>query len=95
MTVTGAGATLYGNDSEADVDRTQQAKMADRFRERHHTAPVLLLPNVWDALSARLFALAGFDALATSSAGVAWALLNASREVAGLLGITVIGAFGS
>jgi 2-methylisocitrate lyase-like PEP mutase family enzyme len=82
VTVTSAGATLYGNDSEADVDRAQQAKMADRFRERHHTAPVLLLPNVWDALSARLFALAGFDALATSSAGVAWALGYPDGEIA-------------
>jgi 2-methylisocitrate lyase-like PEP mutase family enzyme len=33
-----------------------------------------LLPNAWDALSARLFVAAGFDALATTSGGVAWAL---------------------
>jgi 2-methylisocitrate lyase-like PEP mutase family enzyme len=35
---------------------------------------VLLLPNVWDPLSARIFEVAGFEALATTSGGVAWAL---------------------
>ncbi len=48
--------------------------MADLFRARHRSRPILLLPNVWDAMSARLFAAAGFDAVATTSAGVAWAL---------------------
>jgi 2-methylisocitrate lyase-like PEP mutase family enzyme len=48
--------------------------MTNWFRARHHAPPVLLLPNVWDASSARLFAAAGFDALATTSGGVAWAL---------------------
>jgi 2-methylisocitrate lyase-like PEP mutase family enzyme len=70
---TRANASLR-NDSEADVDRAQQAEMANSFRARHRTPPVLLLPNVWDALSARLFVAAGFDALATTSGGVAWAL---------------------
>jgi 2-methylisocitrate lyase-like PEP mutase family enzyme len=48
--------------------------MASWFLARHRSPPVLLLPNVWDAMSARLFAAAGFDALATTSGGVAWAL---------------------
>jgi 2-methylisocitrate lyase-like PEP mutase family enzyme len=48
--------------------------MANSFLALHHTPPVLLLPNVWDALSARLFVAAGFAALATTSGGVAWAL---------------------
>ena len=64
------------------MDRAKQTKMADRFRERHYTALPLLLPNVWDALSARIFALAGFDALATTSAGLAWALGYPDGEVA-------------
>jgi 2-methylisocitrate lyase-like PEP mutase family enzyme len=48
--------------------------MAKSFLARHHAPPVLLLPNAWDALSARLFVAAGFDAIATTSGGVAWAL---------------------
>jgi 2-methylisocitrate lyase-like PEP mutase family enzyme len=57
--------------SEAEVDKARQAEMAERFLARHQAPPVLLLPNVWDGLSARLFVAAGFDALATTSGGVA------------------------
>jgi len=56
------------------MDKAQQVAMAVCFRERHKSRPVLLLPNVWDAMSARLFAAAGFDALATTSGGISWAL---------------------
>ena len=47
---------------------------AQAFRRLHQGDAPLLLPNVWDALSARLFEQAGFAALATSSAAVAWSL---------------------
>ncbi|GGR04681.1 isocitrate lyase/PEP mutase family protein [Deinococcus ruber] len=33
----------------------------------------LLLPNAWDAASARSFEAAGFEAIGTTSAGIAWA----------------------
>jgi 2-methylisocitrate lyase-like PEP mutase family enzyme len=56
------------------MDRARQAEMARSFLARHEAPPVLLLPNAWDALSARLFVAGGFDALATTSGGVAWAL---------------------
>jgi len=56
------------------TDRTQQAGSAAAFLARHHAPPLLLLPNAWDPLSATLFVAAGFDALATTSAGVAWTL---------------------
>ncbi|HZU88692.1 MAG TPA: isocitrate lyase/phosphoenolpyruvate mutase family protein [Stellaceae bacterium] len=52
----------------------EQAERAEAFRRRHHRAPLLLLPNAWDALSARLFLAAGFEAVATTSGGLAWAL---------------------
>ena len=40
-----------------------------------HTGPeVLVLPNVWDVASAKIVEQAGFPALATSSAAVAWML---------------------
>ena len=70
------------NDSEVDMDRAQQTEMANSFLARHRAPPVLLLPNVWDALSARLFVAAGFDALATTSGGVAWALGYPDGELA-------------
>src|SRR5580658_9286791 len=50
------------------------AEQADWFRARHHKKPVLLLPNAWDGGSARIFAAAGFDAIATTSGGLAWSL---------------------
>lgn len=51
-----------------------QADLAKSFLARHRAPPALVLPNAWDGLSARLFVAAGFDALATTSGGVAWAL---------------------
>jgi len=62
------------------VDRTEQIAMAKTFLARHCRPPVLLLPNAWDPMSARLFVTAGFDALATTSGGVAWALGYADGE---------------
>jgi len=56
------------------VNRAEQQQAAISFRARHHVRPILLLPNAWDALSAGLYVAAGFDALATTSGGVAWAL---------------------
>jgi 2-methylisocitrate lyase-like PEP mutase family enzyme len=47
---------------------------AERLRALHHGPPILVLPNAWDAASARLFEAEGFPAIATTSAGVAAAL---------------------
>jgi 2-methylisocitrate lyase-like PEP mutase family enzyme len=44
------------------------------FRQLHVNTTPLRLPNAWDAGSARLFESAGATAIATTSAGVAWAL---------------------
>jgi len=46
---------------------------ADRFHALHAGPDVLLLPNAWDAASAALMEDAGAQAVATSSAAVAWA----------------------
>jgi 2-methylisocitrate lyase-like PEP mutase family enzyme len=51
-----------------------QKDRAAYFRRLHHEAPLLVLPNIWDAASARIVAQAGFPAVATTSAGVAAAL---------------------
>lgn len=61
-----------------------QADNARLFRQLHDRRMVLLLPNAWDAASARVFAHAGFPAIATTSAGVAWALGHADGEQAPL-----------
>jgi 2-methylisocitrate lyase-like PEP mutase family enzyme len=45
---------------------------ADRFRQLHQSG-LLILPNAWDAGSARLMQEAGAEAIATTSAGLAWA----------------------
>lgn len=45
-----------------------------------HRGPLLLLPNAWDALSAKVFEEVGFNAVATTSAGVAWSLGYADGE---------------
>lgn len=47
---------------------------ANAFRALHHTGKVLLLPNVWDVASARMIEEAGFPAIATTSAGIAFSL---------------------
>jgi 2-methylisocitrate lyase-like PEP mutase family enzyme len=44
---------------------------AQRLRELHGGPRPLILPNVWDPVSARAYADAGFTALATSSSAVA------------------------
>jgi 2-methylisocitrate lyase-like PEP mutase family enzyme len=52
---------------------SQRAK-ADLFQQLHQGPRALLLPNIWDVVSARLVEQAGFPAIATSSAAVAWVL---------------------
>ena len=50
------------------------ASKADALRQLHVEGPMLVLPNAWDAGSARIFVEAGFPALATTSAGIAFSL---------------------
>ena len=51
-----------------------QADKAMQFRQRHRGPGVLVLPNAWDVASARIFEDAGFPAIATTSAGIAFSL---------------------
>ncbi|WP_338250024.1 isocitrate lyase/PEP mutase family protein [Dictyobacter halimunensis] len=51
-----------------------QKERARRFRSLHQGAPMLVLPNVWDAASAQVIEQVGFPAIATTSSGVAAAL---------------------
>src|SRR5258706_4115296 len=43
------------------------------FRDLHAPGRLLILPNAWDAASARLIEECGAEAIATTSSGVAWA----------------------
>jgi len=43
-----------------------------QFRQLHRGPAVLILPNAWDVASARIFESAGFPAIATTSAGIAF-----------------------
>lgn len=46
-----------------------QRRKAEEFLALHH-AELLILPNAWDAVTARLYELEGFKAVATTSAGI-------------------------
>ncbi len=46
---------------------------AATFAKLHQGPELLILPNAWDAASARIIEHAGAKAIATSSAAVAWA----------------------
>ena len=49
---------------------TQQEKY-ERFIQLHQGPEILVMPNAWDVASARVFEVAGFPALGSTSAGVA------------------------
>jgi 2-methylisocitrate lyase-like PEP mutase family enzyme len=56
------------------MDVRVQAEKAERFQKLHAGPHILALPNAWDAASARVLEEAGYPAIATSSAGVAFSL---------------------
>ncbi|KYP80820.1 isocitrate lyase/PEP mutase family protein [Ferroacidibacillus organovorans] len=51
-----------------------QSVLAQTFAQLHHQSAPLVLPNAWDAISARIFEDIGFQAVATTSAGIAASL---------------------
>jgi len=52
-----------------------------RFRQLHADDGIFVMPNPWDAGSARLLQWSGFQALATTSAGLAWTLGKNDQQV--------------
>jgi len=52
----------------------EQKSKAIALRALHRGPRILLLPNAWDVASARIFEDAGFGAMATTSAGIAFTL---------------------
>jgi 2-methylisocitrate lyase-like PEP mutase family enzyme len=59
---------------EANMDRETQRAKAEAFRAMHDRSRILVLPNAWDAMSARVIEDAGARAIATTSAGVAFSV---------------------
>lgn len=57
------------------------SELADRFLDLHRPGDPLLIPNPWDAGSAKLLASLGFEALATTSAGFAATLGRRDNSV--------------
>jgi 2-methylisocitrate lyase-like PEP mutase family enzyme len=57
------------------------AERRARFHELHASRGIFVMPNPWDAGSARLLQSCGFEALATTSAGYAWLLGKDDHEV--------------
>jgi 2-methylisocitrate lyase-like PEP mutase family enzyme len=53
---------------------TSQIDRAHTFAALHTAGDPVVLPNVWDAASARIVAESGARAIATTSAGIAWSL---------------------
>lgn len=51
-----------------------QAKQAQAFLSLHQQQHAFVMPNAWDAGSAKMLAVAGFKAIATTSAGIAFSL---------------------
>ena len=58
-----------------------QAEKARRFRDLHGGPESFVIPNPWDAGTAKILASLGFKALATTSAGLAYTLGRVDGEV--------------
>jgi 2-methylisocitrate lyase-like PEP mutase family enzyme len=56
------------------MTRPTQAEKAERFQVLHTRPGAFVIPNPWDAGTARILAGQGFEALTTTSAGLAFAL---------------------
>jgi 2-methylisocitrate lyase-like PEP mutase family enzyme len=53
------------------IVQSSQAAKAEIFRSQHLSGKLLVLPNIWDALGARLLQKAGFKSVATASVATA------------------------
>src|SRR5262252_4030025 len=56
-----------------------QSERAQKFANLHARDGVFVIPNAWDVGSARLIALSGFEAIATTSAGFAFSMGEVDR----------------
>ena len=80
----GKPALLIGQCLMESKMRTQLEK-AKTFRALHERPGAFIIPNPWDAGTARLLAAMGFEALATTSLGVANTLGSATVSLTDIL----------
>ena len=52
------------------MNRIEQAKKAKQFRDLHHSNKLLVLPNIWNPVGARILQAKGYAAIATASAAI-------------------------
>lgn len=64
------------------MNPSPQSRKAEAFRALHDRSKPLLLPNVWDAITARVCRQAGAAALGTTSGALAWSLGYPDGEIA-------------
>ena len=60
---------------------TLQTIKAQAFKALHERAGIFVIPNPWDAGSAKILAALGYEALATTSAGLAFSLGKPDADV--------------
>ena len=54
--------------------KESQKKNAELFLSLHKSEKILLLPNIWDPIGARILEAKGFPAIATASAAISTSL---------------------
>jgi 2-methylisocitrate lyase-like PEP mutase family enzyme len=67
--------------SDAPQAKLTQVERGRAFRALHERDRAFIIPNPWDPGSARLLALAGFEALATTSAGYAFSVGKTDNNI--------------
>jgi len=53
------------------TNKSRQEVQANNFFTFHQSSEILILPNAWDVVSAKIFEIEGFKAIGTTSAGIA------------------------
>src|SRR5579872_74570 len=70
------------NGTTGQGSKASQADKAKKLQALHEGPGMFVIPNPWDAGSARLLESLGFEALATTSAGLAFSLAKADGQAA-------------
>jgi 2-methylisocitrate lyase-like PEP mutase family enzyme len=62
-------------------NKSNQKTLAEEFLKLHNGPQILLLPNAWDVVTAKIYEQLGFNAIGTTSAGIAATLGYPDGEV--------------
>ena len=72
------------------VARTTQRERAEEIQRLHAREQLMVVPNAWDAASARLIEALGFETLATTSSAMAWSYGDADGQNMGLENVLAV-----